>query len=36
MPKHPKPKQALKNSLLRTAVEKIRRDAVVRAKSNKG
>lgn len=35
MPKHIKSKEALKNSLLRSAVEKIRRDAVVRAKSNK-
>jgi len=35
MPKNTNSKQALKNSLLRNAVEKIRQDAVNRAKSNK-
>ena len=36
MPKNTNSKQALKNSLLRSAVEKIRKDAVSRAKSNNG
>lgn len=36
MPKNTNSKQALKNSLLRNAVEKMRRSALSRAKSNKG
>ena len=34
MPKNTNSQRALKNSLLRSAVEKIRKDAVTRAKSN--